>query len=57
MAKTLAIEVGMQNSGLSAVLAVKHFNTAVSLPSALFSLTQNLLGMLLAILGGKKPYR
>ena len=50
MRKTLAIEVGMQNSGLSAVLAVKHFSLAASLPSAVFSLSQNVIGMVIALL-------
>ncbi len=54
MAKTLAIEVGMQNSGLSAVLAVKHFSLLSSLPSAIFSLSQNVIGMLLALLTSPK---
>ncbi len=53
MSKTLAIEVGMQNSGLSAVLAIKHFSVLASLPSAIFSLSQNILGMLLALLSRK----
>jgi BASS family bile acid:Na+ symporter len=35
--KTLAIEVGMQNAGLGAVLALKHFSAAAALPSALFA--------------------
>ncbi|MCW7492602.1 bile acid:sodium symporter family protein [Leptospira sp. 2 VSF19] len=48
-AKTISIEVGMQNSGLGAVLARTHFldpNTAI--PSALSSLTHSLLGSLFA---------
>ncbi|GAB6066151.1 bile acid:sodium symporter family transporter [Aquifex pyrophilus] len=48
MAKTLSIEVGMQNSGLSAVLAVKYFSKVSALPSAVFSLSQNLIGVLLS---------
>jgi len=35
--RTLAIEVGMQNAGLGAVLALKHFSAAAALPSALFA--------------------
>jgi len=34
---TLAIEVGMQNAGLGAALALKHFPPAAALPSALFA--------------------
>jgi len=49
-AKTLSIEVGMQNSGLSTVLAVKYFSKLSALPSAVFSLSQNLLGLFLALL-------
>ncbi|XXJ20274.1 bile acid:sodium symporter family protein [Desulfovibrio caledoniensis] len=47
-ARTLAIEVGMQNSGLGVALAVKHFGTATALPGALFSLWHNLSGVALA---------
>ncbi len=35
--RTLSIEVGMQNAGLGAVLALKHFSEKVALPSALFA--------------------
>jgi len=33
--RTLAIEVGMQNAGLGAVLALKHFSSETALPCAL----------------------
>jgi len=46
--KTLAIEVGMQNSGLAVALAVKYFAPMAALPGALFSLWHNLTGSLLA---------
>ena len=48
--KTLAIEVGMQNSGLGAALAATHFAAApvVAVPSALFSVWHNISGSLLA---------
>ncbi|MBQ0725007.1 MAG: bile acid:sodium symporter family protein [Cycloclasticus sp.] len=46
--KTLAIEVGMQNSGLAVALAVKYFAPAAALAGALFSLWHNLSGSLLA---------
>lgn len=48
--KTLAIEVGMQNSGLGAALAAAHFAAApvVAVPSALFSVWHNISGSLLA---------
>lgn len=35
--RTLAIEVGMQNAGLGAVLALKHFSAQTALPNALFA--------------------
>ena len=47
-ARTLAIEVGMQNSGLGVALAVKHFGAATALPGALFSLWHNISGVSLA---------
>ena len=48
IARTLAIEVGMQNSGLGTALAVKYFGAAAALPGALFSVWHNLSGALLA---------
>ncbi len=50
LAKTLSIEVGMQNSGLSTVLALKFFSPLAALPSAVFSLSQNILGVLLSFI-------
>ena len=47
-ARTVAIEVGTQNSGLAAALAIKHFAALAALPAALFSIMQNLLGTSLA---------
>jgi BASS family bile acid:Na+ symporter len=46
--RTLAIEVGMQNSGLAVALAVKYFSATAALPGALFSVWHNLSGSLLA---------
>lgn len=46
--RTIAIEVGMQNSGLGAALALKFFTPAAALPAALFSVWHNLSGSLLA---------
>jgi BASS family bile acid:Na+ symporter len=46
--RTLAIEVGMQNSGLGVALAIKYFSSAAALPGALFSIWHNLAGALLA---------
>lgn len=46
--KALAIEVGMQNSGLGAALANAHFSPLAAVPSALFSVWHNLSGSILA---------
>lgn len=49
ISQTISIEVGMQNSGLGAVLAKTHFlNPNTAIPSALSSLTHSLLGSLFA---------
>jgi len=47
-ARTLAIEVGMQNSGLGVALASSFFTAASALPAALFSLWHNISGVCLA---------
>lgn len=47
-ARTIAIEVGMQNSGLSVALAIKHFTAVAALPGAIFSIWHNLSGAFLA---------
>lgn len=54
-ARTLAIEVGMQNSGLAVALAVKHFSALAALPGAIFSVWHNLTGSLLAALWSRSP--
>jgi BASS family bile acid:Na+ symporter len=46
--RTLAIEVGMQNSGLGVALAIKYFSASAALPGALFSIWHNLSGSFLA---------
>lgn len=46
--RTLSIEVGMQNSGLSVALAAKYFTAAAAIPGALFSVWHNLSGSILA---------
>jgi BASS family bile acid:Na+ symporter len=48
VSRTLAIEVGMQNSGLGVALSVKYFSAAAALPGAIFSIWHNLSGSLLA---------
>ncbi|SJM57371.1 bile acid:sodium symporter family protein [Gulosibacter sp. 10] len=49
VARTTAVEVGMQNSGLAATLASTHFNPAAALPAAVFSVWHNISGGLLAL--------
>jgi BASS family bile acid:Na+ symporter len=46
--RTLAIEVGMQNSGLAATLGKVYFSPLAALPGALFSVWHNLSGSALA---------
>ncbi len=46
--RTIAIEVGMQNSGLAVALASQFFVPLSALPGALFSLWHNVSGIVLA---------
>ncbi len=46
--RTVAIEVGMQNSGLAVALAMSWFSPQAALAGALFSLWHNVSGALLA---------
>jgi BASS family bile acid:Na+ symporter len=48
VARTLAIEVGMQNSGLAVALAQQYFAAAAALPGAVFSVWHNVSGAVLA---------
>lgn len=48
IARTIAIEVGMQNSGLAVALALKYFSGITALPGALFSIWHNISGSMLA---------
>ncbi|MDB5943821.1 MAG: sodium transporter [Ramlibacter sp.] len=48
--KAIAIEVGMQNSGLGAALATAHFSPLAAVPSAIFSVWHNISGGLVATL-------
>ena len=45
---TIAIEVGMQNSGLGVALALQFFSSAAALPGALFCVWHNISGSMLA---------
>lgn len=47
--RTVAIEVGMQNSGLAAGLAAAYFNPLAALPGAVFSVWHNVSGALFAL--------
>jgi len=46
--RTLALEIGMQNSGLGAALALNFFSPMTALPAALFSIWHNISGSLFA---------
>lgn len=46
--RTIAIEVGMQNSGLAVSLAIMHFEAVAALPGAMFSIWHNISGSIAA---------
>lgn len=46
--RTLAIEIGMQNSGLGVAIALKYFGPLAALPAAVFSIWHNISGAILA---------
>ncbi|PKM88591.1 MAG: hypothetical protein CVU87_07115 [Firmicutes bacterium HGW-Firmicutes-12] len=46
--RAMAIETGMQNSGLAAALATQFFNPLAAVPGAIFSVWHNVSGSLLA---------
>ncbi len=53
--RTLAFEVGMQNAGLGAVLAVKHFSPEAALPNAVFAIWCLLVTSVLAEFWSRRP--
>lgn len=53
---TIAIEVGMQNSGLASALATKCFSTAAALPGAVFSIWHNISGAIFATCVNQKEF-
>ena len=53
--RALALEVGMQNSGLGAALAVQFFTAAAALPAAVFSVLHNLGALVLIGLWRRLP--
>ena len=52
--RTLAIEVGMQNAGLGAVLSLKHFSNKTAIPSAIFATLCVITASILAKIWSKK---
>ena len=54
IAKTMAIEIGMQNSGLATALAMKYFGPLSALAGAFFSIWHNISGPILASFWKKK---
>jgi len=48
--RTIALEVGMQNSGLATALALKFFAPVAALPGAIFSVWLNITGSIFAAL-------
>lgn len=54
--KAIAIEVGMQNSGLASALSLAHFAPISAVPSAIFSVWHNISGPLLATWWGKRSH-
>ncbi|MCC9197600.1 bile acid:sodium symporter family protein [Arthrobacter sp. zg-Y820] len=53
--RTMAIEVGMQNSGLAAGLARDYFTPEAALPAAVFSVWHNVSGALMAAFWRRRP--
>ena len=53
--RTIAFEVGLQNSGLAAALAIKFFTPMAALPGSIFSVWHNISGSLLASYWSRKP--
>lgn len=53
--RAIAIEVGMQNSGLGVALATAHFGPLAALPSVLAAAWHNISGPILATYWAKKP--
>ncbi len=54
VSRTIAIEVGMQNSGLAVALAIKYFSPLTALPGAIFSIWHNISGAFLAAYWSEK---
>lgn len=54
--RTLAIEIGTQNSGLGTVLAIKYFTAISALVGSIFSIVQNVTGSLFAAYWNKQTH-
>ncbi|MGL4392906.1 MAG: bile acid:sodium symporter family protein [Fusobacteriaceae bacterium] len=55
--RAIAIEVGMQNSGLATSLATTHFSPLAAVPGAIFSVWHNISGAILANYWNTKPLK
>lgn len=53
--RTMAVEVGMQNSGLAAGLAAQYFTPEAALPAAIFSTWHNVSGAIFAAISRRNP--
>ncbi|MEU6131766.1 bile acid:sodium symporter family protein, partial [Saccharopolyspora sp. NPDC047091] len=53
--RAIALEVGMQNSGLAASLASTYFSPVAALPGAIFSVWHNISGSLVATFWARRP--
>lgn len=56
-ARTMAVEVGMQNSGMAATLATAYLSPLAALPGAVFSVWHNISGAILALIFRAKDKR
>ncbi|MGF1703609.1 bile acid:sodium symporter family protein [Photobacterium makurazakiensis] len=52
--RTVAFEVGLQNSGLATALAMKFFTPAAAIPGTIFSIWHNISGSVLAGIWAKR---
>jgi bile acid:Na+ symporter, BASS family len=55
IARTISIEVGMQNSGLAMVLAFRHFSPATAIPAVFSSIFHTLAGSICAAYWSRHP--
>ncbi|HLV77847.1 MAG TPA: bile acid:sodium symporter family protein [Marinobacter sp.] len=55
ISRTIAFEVGLQNSGLATALAMKFFTPIAAIPGTLFSVWHNISGSILAGYWSRRP--